>query len=46
MDKVNEKKLMELFMDLFEDRNNQYLVVSPKVCIIYLNYDILTVFAR
>ncbi|XP_022172006.1 structural maintenance of chromosomes protein 5 isoform X2 [Myzus persicae] len=31
MDKVYEKKLMELFMELFEDRNNQYLVVTPKL---------------
>lgn len=33
MDKVYEKKLMELFMDLFEDRNSQYIVVTPKVSI-------------
>lgn len=32
MDKVYEKKLMELFMDLFEHRTNQYIVVTPKVC--------------
>jgi len=32
MDKVYERKLMELFMELFQDRNNQYLVVTPKVC--------------
>lgn len=32
MDKVYERKLMELFMELFEDRNNQYFVVTPKVC--------------
>lgn len=31
MDKVYEKKLMELFMELFENRNNQYLVVTPKL---------------
>lgn len=31
MDKIYEKKLMELFMDLFETRNNQYLVITPKV---------------
>jgi len=35
MDKVYERKLMELFMDLFENRNNQYIVVTPKVCNIY-----------
>lgn len=33
MDKVYEKKLMELFMELFEDRQNQYFVITPKVCI-------------
>lgn len=32
MDKVYERKLMELFMQLFEDRKNQYFVVTPKVC--------------
>ncbi|XP_050443520.1 structural maintenance of chromosomes protein 5 [Adelges cooleyi] len=31
MDKVYERKLMELFMDLFDDRNNQYIVVTPKL---------------
>ncbi|XP_016657266.1 structural maintenance of chromosomes protein 5 [Acyrthosiphon pisum] len=31
MDKVYERKLMELFMELFQDRNNQYLVVTPKL---------------
>ncbi|KAL4131729.1 hypothetical protein QTP88_009002 [Uroleucon formosanum] len=31
MDKIYERKLMELFMELFEDRNNQYLVVTPKL---------------
>lgn len=36
MDKVYERKLMELFMDLFENRNNQYIVVTPKVCNIHL----------
>lgn len=36
MDKVYERKLMELFMELFENRNNQYLVVTPKVSKIYL----------
>ncbi|XP_050058944.1 structural maintenance of chromosomes protein 5 [Aphis gossypii] len=31
MDKVYERKLMELFMELFEDRKNQYFVVTPKL---------------
>lgn len=31
MDKVYERKLMELFMQLFEDRKNQYFVVTPKL---------------
>ncbi|VVC40914.1 Hypothetical protein CINCED_3A020659 [Cinara cedri] len=31
MDKVYERKLMELFMHLFEDRNNQYFVITPKL---------------
>ncbi|XP_025193514.1 structural maintenance of chromosomes protein 5 [Melanaphis sacchari] len=31
MDKVYERKLMELFMELFEDRHNQYFVVTPKL---------------
>lgn len=31
MDKIYEQKLMELFMELFETKNNQYLVITPKV---------------
>jgi len=31
MDKVNERKLMELFMKLFENRSVQYFVVTPKL---------------
>jgi len=31
MDKVYERKLMELFMELFKEKNNQYFVVTPKL---------------
>lgn len=51
MDKVYERKLMELFMDLFENRNNQFIVVTPKVTVkcvyaelyvkIFLNYSLM-----